>query len=209
VTTRELCERAAVLVGAAARDDLEDVPYVLHMAELPEPYRSAPLGGWAGAHDDLMFRDVIDDLLGWDGRGPTIIVSGSNWPTIAAIALHEAGHVLEHDWKFQTEPSPEIVSEQAFLTWAESPDGLKSDHSRWSHGLRWHRALAHLVSRIPWDPELIDVNELVHAGEVYGFPTWPTIRREFSREVWERRNEPIRAILADPPPVDAVELFRV
>jgi hypothetical protein len=209
VTTRDLCERAAALVGAAACDDLDVCPYVLHKSELPEPYCDLPVAGWTGPADDLRFRETIADLVGWSGRGPVIVVSGGDWPTVAAIAIHEGAHILESDWTYPEDESRDLAPADAVLAWAVNAVEMTSDWSRADHGLAFHRALFHLVARCPFDPELPSLEDQIPAAESYGWADWYTLRRSFSPEVWERRNEPIRAILADPPPVDAVELFRV
>ncbi len=208
MTTRELCERAAVLVGAAARDEINWPVYVVHRSELPEPYRSIKLAGWAGPLEDLRFRSEIEDLIGWCGRGPLLVVSGDNWQTVAAIVVHELAHVFECGWLFpEDEPQPPVMPPEQFADWETIGREMKGDWSRLSHGLDFHRALFHLVARCPFDRELASLEDHVPAAESYGWADWYTLRRSFSSEVWERRNEPIRAILESPPPDDAVKLF--
>ena len=210
MTTRDLCERAAALVGAAARDDLDVWPYILHRSELREPFRSIKLAGWAGPLEDLRFQSEIEDLIGWRGRGPCLVVSGDSWPTVAAVVLHEMAHVFECGWSFpEDEPQPSEMPPEQLAEWETIGRAMKGDWSRLSHGLDFHRALFHLVARCPFDRELASLEDQIPAAESYGWTDWFTIRRTFSAEVWERRHEPIRVILADPPPDDAVELFRV
>jgi hypothetical protein len=202
-----LAERAAQFIFCAARDDLDDVPYTLHMTELPEPFAGLPVGGWAGPADDLRFRDQIEALIGWRGRGPLIVLSGDSWPTVAAIAVHEAAHVLESDWTFDESESRALAPPEACVAYAHAATNTTSDRSRRDHGLRFHRSLSHLVARIAFDPENWGFDDRIGCGADYGFAQWSEIRRTFSAEVWERRYEPIRRILESDPPPEAARLF--
>lgn len=207
MTARQLCERAAVLVGAVARDDLDVWPYVIHRDELPKPFCDLPVAGWTAPADDLRFRDVIDELIGWSGRGPVIVTSGDDWQTVAAVSLHEAAHVIESNWRYPEDESRALAPTEVFVARAVDGVQMKSDWSRQVHGLRFHRCLAHLMGRVPFCRELGALDDVIVAAESYGWPNWFTIRRAFSCEVWERRNEPIRSILESPAPAEAAELF--
>jgi hypothetical protein len=207
MTPRHLAERAAQFIFCAARDDLDDIPYTLHMTELPPPFDSLPVGGWVGPADDLRFRDQIDDLIGWTGRGPLIVLSGESWPAVAAVAVHEAAHLVETDWTFSNPDERPVNETLAVLGMKLLAEEASGTISREMHGLRFHRSLSHLLARIPFDRENLDIDLWLCCGDIYGYPDWPTIRRTFSQEVWERRHEPIRSILESDPPPESVRLF--
>ncbi len=208
MTTRELCERAAALVGAAARDDWDVWPYVLHKCELGEPFCGLPPAGWASPNDDVRFRGLIDRLIGWRGRGPLLVVSGEDWPQVAGIAIHEASHVLASpDWTFDDPDERPACDELMVMAARVATSTRAGGASKECHGLTWHRAICHLSARVPWERELADLEDWLVAGDAYEWPAWPTIKRAFSAEVWERRNEPIRRILESDPPPEAAALF--
>ncbi len=208
MTARELCERAAGLIYLAVRDELDDVPYVLHRDELPEPYPGAQVGGWTGATEDLRFRELIDDRIGWGGRGPLLVVSGDELPVVLAVTAHELAHVIERGWRFPEGEALDYLPAEGFMNWTSTASAeMRAEESRKAHGLQWHRALAHLVARCPFDPDTHDFDVWTSTGESYGWPAWPTIQSEFSGEVWERRREPICSILESPPPDGAAKLF--
>jgi hypothetical protein len=209
VTTRELCERAAGLIYPAVRDDLDGRPlYVLHIDELPAPYNEATVRGWARADDDLRFRELIDERIGWGGRGPCIVVSGDCMLSVCGVAVHEVAHGIERGWTYPDgEPINPSPPEQ-FIAWTDEQRAqVKGDLQRYSHGLAWHRALAHIVARVKWGRSLEEINGWIGAGVNYDYPEWGLIRGGFSEEFWTRQNEPIRQILASAPPESAVKLF--
>jgi hypothetical protein len=206
VKTRDLCERAAALVGAAVRDDLDWPVYVLHRDELREPYCSVPAAGWFDPRGWERHRETVIELTGDDEPGPVLVVSGSDWLAVAGLAIHELAHLIDDGWSLDPAgdcPPVERVVEHLTISAAD----MRGRLSRLFHGLRWHRCLAHLMGRVPFSRELGALDDVIVAAESYGWPKWYTVRRTFSAEVWERRNEPIRVILADDPPAEAVALF--
>ncbi len=181
--------------------------YVLRKHTLPEPFRSLPAGGWAGPCEDIRFRQVIEKRLGWQERGPCLIVTGQKWAKLLPIVLHEAAHVIAEGWPFD-DPNEQPGDERMTVAVANFVlSDLKSVLSRKSHDLKYCRSLAHLCGRIPWSTDNGCFEERVFQSERYGLPEWRTIRRTFSAEVWERRYEPVRSILESPCPEEAARLF--
>jgi hypothetical protein len=202
-----LCQRAAQLLRVAAPDDFMGPVYVLRKHTLPEPFRSLPAGGWAGPCEDIRFRQVIEKRLGWQERGPCLIVTGQKWAKLLPIVLHEAAHVIAEGWPFD-DPNEQPGDERMTVAVANFVlSDLKSVLSRKSHDLKYCRSLAHLCGRIPWSTDNGCFEERVFQSERYGLPEWRTIRRTFSAEVWERRYEPVRSILESPCPEEAARLF--
>lgn len=205
--TLNLCQRAAQLLRVAAPDDFTGPLYVLRKWTLPEPFKSLPAGGWAGPCEDIRFRQVIERRLGWQGRGPCLIATGQAWAKLLPIVLHEAAHVLAKDWTFD-DPNEQPADDRQTLAVANVVlSDLKSVWSRMDHDLRFCRSLAHLCLRIPWSTDNGCFEERVFQSELYGLADWQTIRRTFSQEVWERRDEPIRSILDSPYPEKTITLF--
>jgi len=208
VTPRELSERAALLILGAAREDFDDPPYVLHMRELPEPFASLPVGGWAAPADDLRFKNLIHELIGWSGRRPCIVVGGDDWHRGAGVAVHEISHILATPhWTFSDPDERPIGEPLAALGLEMVANDTNGDISREMHGLQFHRAICHLLGRVPFDPRNGIIEDHVVAGDHYGWPDWWTIRRAFSSEVRKHIDEPIRLILESDPPEEAVQLF--
>lgn len=209
MTPRELCERAAGLIYPAVRDDLDGRPlYILHQSELPAPYGEATVRGWTRATDDLRFRELIDERMGWRGRGPCVVVSGDDMLSVCGVAVHEVAHVIERGWTYADGEPIDPVPPEKFVSWTtEQQAAIKGDQSRLLHGMAWHRALCHIVARVKWGRDLEVINGWIGAGVNYGYPEWLTIRRAFAPEFWTQLDQPIRSILETPPPDGAAELF--
>lgn len=207
--TLKLCERTTGLIYPAVRDDLGGRPlYVLHVAELPPPYDAATVRGWTGATEDIRFRALIDERIGWRGRGPCVVVSGDCLLSVCGVAVHEIAHCIERAWTYEDAEPLDPFPAERFIDWTdEQRNQTTGECSRASHGLAWHRTLAHIVARVNWGRELEEINGWIGAGSTYSYSDWRAIRFAFRSELWTRRDEPIKAILASPAPAEAVQLF--
>jgi hypothetical protein len=128
--------------------------------------------------------------------------------SVCGVAVHEVAHAIERGWTYPDgEPIDPRPPEQ-FIAWTDKQRAeVTGDPSRTCHGLAWHRALAHIVARVKWGWDMAEINGWIGAGSNYGFAEWLLIRRALGEELWDRRNEPIRAILESPPPDGAAKLF--
>jgi hypothetical protein len=219
VTPTEIAKTTERLLWHLVQGDLPEVPYVTHADESPDVPKDR-VRGWTAQSCDLTTRPVLSER--WRGRGPAVVTSGE-LPVALATGIHECSHVLQfaYVWRFDdSDTSPTNESVRAGLV----TDVSDINWSNRTHDLRFHRALAHLMARLPekdngwaWrqigltDPEwhLSFIRAIVpcSAGQAHDLSPWAAYQEVFADECRRRRHEPVTKILETPPPSDAVELY--
>ena len=209
---------------------LQPIPAPLYVttahAEATPAVRAA-LGNCGGVYSGLNDVTARTELGGrWRGRGRCLIVQDfeaaflfkrewldapafSNAVALATIgmALHEFAHCLDFDGATLPDEPPDVerhVAAWSTLADADPPRVYEPPAVPWHrHGLRFHRALLHLLARLQeqhgdfrWLAQ-----EHVGAGDVYALPPLQEMREALGDEpqramevaIWKTLNEPAPA----------------
>lgn len=229
----EAAKLKSVLALRQVLPDLEGVPvYIATRTEHPELERVCT--GCVGFHSgelDLALSPSLKAEGRWYGRGFACYLDdiwlrklhGEDNLACACVdvAVHEAAHWLtnalwwdtpEKDWANMPKTfSDGLTPLQVWVGFKEGDSKKDTDKSylpKWyGHELGFTRAASHIYHRLlkQW-PGLLPRN-VQFAGPVYQLSSPFTYLEVLRDELHDRETEPIRQILADEPPPEALELW--